>query len=437
MNNIVLYLLLGFIYDLVYGGTCNADECINENVLYYDSIAEYIYPHHSTYEDHKTGHDITYHKINSIKPESVVTHVFDKVQPIPRSQLNNFREPLKAILKRDLHFDKLPSELANKIDMQTDLASFLNKGQEYYIRVDLSGDYGGKSELGYGVFAFLVDPNDAENIIFGATAIREEWKENENIKILKDKWDVKDVEKYVIHELYQRIHPKVSEKVQARITNGDNPYKAAQFDEFTSSSCRDHMTHVIFISDKSGSMGATDIVPIGAEYDFIKHKGLDNRLGALFSAIHDFIQIRTQHKCNDIITSILFDSFAEKVEKNIKISETFVQDYLLQNKAGGGTNFGNAFMKANELINYNEQTTVIFLTDGEASDGGASGYVKNWFANMTDKLKLFCMVIGNGDRPVVNNICKSGNGEVRKALNGKDLIDGYKEFATYKMDRNQ
>ena len=51
--------------------------------------------------------------------------------------------------------------------------------------------------------------------------------------------------------------------------------------------------HVIFICDISGSMSSTDGGKSHAKYEWIKKEGrLDNRLGALYASIHDFIKIR-------------------------------------------------------------------------------------------------------------------------------------------------
>ena len=51
--------------------------------------------------------------------------------------------------------------------------------------------------------------------------------------------------------------------------------------------------HVIFICDISGSMSSTDGGKSHAKYHWIKNVGgLDNRLGALYASIHDFVKIR-------------------------------------------------------------------------------------------------------------------------------------------------
>ena len=53
------------------------------------------------------------------------------------------------------------------------------------------------------------------------------------------------------------------------------------------------LRQVIFVCDISGSMSSTDGGNSCAEYKWIKDSGgLDNRLGALYAAIHKFIDIR-------------------------------------------------------------------------------------------------------------------------------------------------
>ena len=68
--------------------------------------------------------------------------------------------------------------------------------------------------------------------------------------------------------------------------------------------------HVIFVCDISGSMSSGDGGNSRASYKFIKDSGsLDNRLGALYSAIHKFVQLRLAKGCSDKVSAVMTPGF--------------------------------------------------------------------------------------------------------------------------------
>eukprot|EP01084_Bolivina_argentea_P024953 46442_1 len=65
--------------------------------------------------------------------------------------------------------------------------------------------------------------------------------------------------------------------------------------------------HVVFICDTSGSMMGHDRLTSIPSYDWIATDSkLNNRLGALYSAIHDFVDIRWENARRDTFTAILY-----------------------------------------------------------------------------------------------------------------------------------
>eukprot|EP01084_Bolivina_argentea_P203665 347803_1 len=156
-----------------------------------------------------------------------------------------------------------------------------------------------------------------------------------------------------------------------------------------------YSAHIVFICDKSGSMCSDDKGKSVATYEFISKAGYNNRMGALYSAIHDFINSRIDKGCSQQCTAILFDTKAHVASQKCYANRNYVQKYLLKYRAGGSTDFYVGFKKAQELINLQEDTVVIFLTDGQASDNGTSELVKTLKIQMQNKFRLFCIALGS------------------------------------------
>lgn len=171
-------------------------------------------------------------------------------------------------------------------------------------------------------------------------------------------------------------------------------------------------------------MGTTDDGNSVPTFDFIKaSNGLYNRLGALYSAIHRFIKIRVDKGCADTVSAVMFSPpvvGARKVTADIN----FVRDYLLRYKATGGTNFGPAFEAAAKLVDKDQDTVMVFLTDGEASEDSARSVASNLKHEMGDKFSLFCITLGpraHSNNATVRGICSAGKGKMVTSLNGDEL----------------
>ncbi len=139
--------------------------------------------------------------------------------------------------------------------------------------------------------------------------------------------------------------------------------------------------HVVFLVDKSGSMASDDGGKNTATYTFIAEVpfnlvllfgyGLRNRLGAVYSAMHSFITARIARGCQDVISFIPFAYSAKTIRKRDPISSDFVKNHALSVRPGGGTNFCRAFEAADSVIENDDNTILIFLTDGEDSESNA------------------------------------------------------------------
>ncbi|KAJ6519114.1 hypothetical protein C8R45DRAFT_851769, partial [Mycena sanguinolenta] len=142
--------------------------------------------------------------------------------------------------------------------------------------------------------------------------------------------------------------------------------------------------HVIFAIDRSGSMGGTDRGPLpNAPGTPLILRSSNNRLGAVYSALHGFWMSRNTALSNtgratsapirrDAYSVVLFD---HTVSIGIANDFTNTPDELLNRlvafRSGGGTDFTLALTTAQKVMEdhwSNERTpVVIFLSDGECS----------------------------------------------------------------------
>eukprot|EP01083_Nonionella_stella_P031952 87444_1 len=179
--------------------------------------------------------------------------------------------------------------------------------------------------------------------------------------------------------------------------------------------------HVIFVGDCSGSMGHNDGGKSEPQINWIRNgkpkkgkgrsRGLVNRLGALYEAIYKFNQARANAGCQDLCSVVMFQSSAYVVANRIKADIDFVRNHILPwDIQWGGTNFYNAFKKARDLVKTEEETVMIFLTDGQSSDRGASKIVGDLKRQMKDKFSLYCITLAASTSDTVRTICNAGKG---------------------------
>ena len=192
--------------------------------------------------------------------------------------------------------------------------------------------------------------------------------------------------------------------------------------------------HIIFICDISGSMSQSDDGKSKASYKFIVESSkLDNRLGALYSAIHKFINIRLHKGCSDKVSAVMTPGKPTAIAANrVTADENFVKEYLLRFKPTGYENYGKAFKDAETLIDKTEETVVIFLSDGISKDKGASKVTKNLATTMKKKFSLFCVTLGpaaNQNNATVKGICTAGGGKMVSTLNGNELGTTFTQIA--------
>mmetsp|Transcript_65661 Transcript_65661/g.80374 ORF Transcript_65661/g.80374 Transcript_65661/m.80374 type:complete len:494 (-) Transcript_65661:24-1505(-) len=424
-----------------------APSSVVKKTLISTDMATTIIKNTEEFEELKFSHQLMCIAKNSIELKNEESYKVSVIETIKRTDtaLDKFHSHALKAIKEDLHYDEIPRDLKNKINRQIDRAKD-NEAEDFsdqWIEAYLTGDYGGTSRVGFALIGFKVDPENKDNIIMGISGYREEWVEQDGVRPIAGRWKKDDLKKYIKYKLYKDMYTDMDVNVRNRInskTDLDSPIKSAVIDgiyvELNGNmlGCQARTSNIVFISDKSGSMYSNDggkSTPKG--HQFILDKSyLLNRLGCLYSATNEFIKVRTENKCNDIISTVLFDNTASIVSNREDITVDFVEKFLIQHQPGGGTDFFNAFEKAKQLIRYDEKTTVIFLTDGEAPDNGVSNIVAEWSKKMGDLLSFYCMVLGDAGAnavAVVEQICKSGNGEMKTFLDGEEMAEGYQDIA--------
>ncbi|KAJ7180916.1 hypothetical protein C8R46DRAFT_595271 [Mycena filopes] len=142
--------------------------------------------------------------------------------------------------------------------------------------------------------------------------------------------------------------------------------------------------HVIFVIDRSGSMTSTDRRPLqNAPGTALISRSSNNRLGAVYSALHGFWMSRNTALSNggraaavpgrrDAYSVVLFDhTVSVCIANDFTNSPDDLLNKLLAYQAGGGTNFSLALTAAQTLMRDHWSTertpVIIFLSDGECS----------------------------------------------------------------------
>ncbi|CAI2179149.1 12646_t:CDS:2 [Funneliformis geosporum] len=139
--------------------------------------------------------------------------------------------------------------------------------------------------------------------------------------------------------------------------------------------------HVLFVMDRGGSMGASDITPQknSRNYNNLRTSH-NNRLGAAYDAVYSFMETRLQTfqkntgtpliAGRDKVSLILFDDKADVAIDNKNMEINLLFEKMLEYKATKGrSDYNVAINKVDELVTKNFDVTrlnvVIFFSDGE------------------------------------------------------------------------
>jgi hypothetical protein len=207
---------------------------------------------------------------------------------------------------------------------------------------------------------------------------------------------------------------------------------------FCCSHVRDTPCNVIFVIDKSGSMGSYDISPTMAKFI---NSGHQNRLGCVFEAVLRFIKIRlqasNQGQVKDTMSVVLFDYVGLVGAKLEEISESVV-DELLVYMASGGTTY-SAGLQAVEgiLLESNgvqeietKWPVVIFLSDGGNNGGTDPLYLVQRMRQNEPRLILHTIMFGTDPcEEVLKKMAEVGGGTYQLSLDEVQLARSFESLA--------
>jgi hypothetical protein len=184
----------------------------------------------------------------------------------------------------------------------------------------------------------------------------------------------------------------------------------------------------IFVNDISGSMTSTDAKPTES---FIVSKH-NNRVGALYEASYHFLKKR--EGTTDIVSCLLHDSETKEIFSYQPVSSKLV-DHMLLYPARGGNNFKKAMLAVQNVISRDKsglQPIVLFMTDGEMNEDGASEILESMmktYAHTGITLNSICL--GNScNDALMSKFATIGKGKFSKSgMNVIELKAVYESFA--------
>ena len=155
-----------------------------------------------------------------------------------------------------------------------------------------------------------------------------------------------------------------------------------------------------------------------------------------YCTVYDFINQRQcdarnmSRNYSDKTTLILYGSNASAICRRLVVSnpQQFVQQYCFTSSFESSTHFGKALYAASREIKNNENTCVVFLTDGEDMYEGAIVNGKTatqWAREMVrnaNKVKMFVVQIGgNRAHRTLTSIAQVTNTKVQRAPDARSL----------------
>ena len=188
--------------------------------------------------------------------------------------------------------------------------------------------------------------------------------------------------------------------------------------------------HVIFLTDKSGSMTSSSAVPGQMWCNF----GYHNRLGCALEACDRFVRMRDAAGATDKVSVIMFDNGVTTALNAADLHAELITDLVRTSRwTYGGTNFTGAFGAAEQVIRRDANGLpflIMFLTDGHGYNTGLDSIVDRLRQKPDVSMKALSFGDGCDTRYLTNLAGKFGeNGEYLAAIDGVQLVENFEAAA--------
>lgn len=205
---------------------------------------------------------------------------------------------------------------------------------------------------------------------------------------------------------------------------------------FSCDHSKDVENHVIFVIDRSGSMGSADCVPSMAKFR-------SNRLGCVYESILRFIRVRLARIIQDHVSVVLFDDVPLTAIDSEPIAESLV-DRLVPHFARGGTTYSCGLRAAEEIlarsatnpIVQKKSPVVIFLSDGGNNGGEDPIHLVRRMKQVEPKLILHTIKFGNDPyNQILMDMASAGSGTFQVSLDEVQLARSFEGLARSLKDK--
>jgi Mg-chelatase subunit ChlD len=202
---------------------------------------------------------------------------------------------------------------------------------------------------------------------------------------------------------------------------------------FSCDHSKNMVNHVIFVIDRSSSMGTADCRPTLVKFS----QSHANRLGSVYDAIVRFIRTRLAAGLKDSMSVVLFDTTATTAFECQDMAENLT-DQLLQYHPSGGTTYSCGIAEAEALLSraskiqaiQRKSPTVIFLSDGENFGGSNPVQLVKGMKQVEPKLVFHTIKFGSSSySQILKDMASAGSGTFQVSLDEVQLSKSFEGLA--------
>ena len=233
---------------------------------------------------------------------------------------------------------------------------------------------------------------------------------------------------YCQEELWHEPVPRLS----ASGGNSQSGFVSQDGHHFPCSHVASAAHHVVFVVDRSGSMGSADMRPTIPTFQATHN----NRLGAVLQAMSQFIDLRlSMQVAGDKMSLVLFNESAH-VALSFQDMRPDLMNYVLTTHPGGSTQFQMGLRSAAQVVQAHAvagmPTVIMFLSDGQDwGQWNAQAEIQALRA-MHPKLRLHSTVFGNAGprcRELLERMAEWGGGQFTVSLDEIQLNENFRALA--------